>query len=305
MTSSGHDPAIRPRPDRRRRRRPRGARHRRRPVAAPVRLPATEARAVLRRDGRARPARRSSASPSRWSSPGSRPQVVAGGDPAGLDRLVVILLGAVLSSRPSAASSRRTCSASSASGSWRQLRGDLFGRLVTLSLDFHAGRRVGELVSRLSSDVTLVRTMLTQTVTSLLSSVIGLVGSVDHPVHAQPDAAARRAAPGARADRGGDRLRPAAPAGQHGGPGHDRAEHDDRRGGAVGHPRRQELRARGLGARALRRGPAERRRDRLAARAVAGGVRRADGPARVRGPGRAALVHRPPGHRRRRSGSAR
>ena len=33
-------------------------------------------------------------------------------------------------------------------------------------------------MSRLSSDVTLVRTMLTQTVTSLLSSVIGLVGSV-------------------------------------------------------------------------------------------------------------------------------
>ena len=59
-----------------------------------------------------------------------------------------------------------------------QLRGELFGRLVTLSLDFHGQRRVGELVSRLSSDVTLVRTMLTQTVTSLLSSVIGLVGSV-------------------------------------------------------------------------------------------------------------------------------
>jgi subfamily B ATP-binding cassette protein MsbA len=59
-----------------------------------------------------------------------------------------------------------------------QLRGDLFGRLVTLSLDFHSGRRVGELVSRLSSDVTLVRTMLTQTVTSLLSAVIGLVGSI-------------------------------------------------------------------------------------------------------------------------------
>ncbi len=59
-----------------------------------------------------------------------------------------------------------------------QLRGELFGRLITLSLDFHASRRVGELISRLSSDVTLVRTMLTQTVTSLLSSIIGLVGSV-------------------------------------------------------------------------------------------------------------------------------
>ena len=59
-----------------------------------------------------------------------------------------------------------------------QLRGELFGRLVTLSLDFHASRRVGELISRLSNDVTIVRTMLTQTVTSLLSSIIGLVGSV-------------------------------------------------------------------------------------------------------------------------------
>ena len=58
------------------------------------------------------------------------------------------------------------------------LRSNLFARLVTLSLDSHASRRVGELVSRLSSDVTLVRTMLTQTVTSLLSAIIGLVGSV-------------------------------------------------------------------------------------------------------------------------------
>jgi ATP-binding cassette, subfamily B, bacterial MsbA len=104
-------------------------------------------------------------------------EVVAGGDSAGLDRLVVILLGLFLIQ---------------AIGSFlqtyllgvvgervvAQLRGDLFGRLVTLSLDFHASRRVGELVSRLSSDVTLVRTMLTQTVTSLLSAIIGLVGSV-------------------------------------------------------------------------------------------------------------------------------
>ena len=59
-----------------------------------------------------------------------------------------------------------------------QLRGQLFERLVTLSLDFHGRSRVGELVSRLSSDVTLIRTMLTQTTTSLLSSLIGLIGSV-------------------------------------------------------------------------------------------------------------------------------
>ena len=104
-------------------------------------------------------------------------EVVAGGDAAGLDRLIVMLIGlfcvqavggfvqtyllGVVGERVVA-----------------QLRGELFGRLITLSLDFHASRRVGELISRLSSDVTLVRTMLTQTVTSLLSSLIGLVGSV-------------------------------------------------------------------------------------------------------------------------------
>ena len=104
-------------------------------------------------------------------------EVVAGGDAAGLDRLVLILLGlfciqavgSFLQTYLLGVVGERVVA---------QLRGDLFGRLVTLSLDFHAGRRVGELVSRLSSDVTLVRTMLTQTVTSLLSSVIGLVGSV-------------------------------------------------------------------------------------------------------------------------------
>jgi subfamily B ATP-binding cassette protein MsbA len=104
-------------------------------------------------------------------------EVVAGGDAGGLDRLIVLLLvlfsiqavGSFLQSYLLGVVGERVVA---------QLRGDLFGRLVTLSLDFHASRRVGELVSRLSSDVTLVRTMLTQTITSLLSAVIGLVGSV-------------------------------------------------------------------------------------------------------------------------------
>ena len=104
-------------------------------------------------------------------------EVVAGGDSAGLDRLVLILfglfcvqaIGSFLQTYLLGVVGERVVA---------QLRGDLFGRLVTLSLDFHASRRVGELVSRLSSDVTLVRTMLTQTVTSLLSSLIGLIGSV-------------------------------------------------------------------------------------------------------------------------------
>jgi subfamily B ATP-binding cassette protein MsbA len=103
--------------------------------------------------------------------------VVAGGDAAALDRLIVGLvvlflaqsLGGFVQTWALGVVGERIVA---------RMRGQLFERLVTLSLDFHARTRVGELVSRLSSDVTLVRTMLTQTTTSLLSSLIGLAGSV-------------------------------------------------------------------------------------------------------------------------------
>ena len=103
--------------------------------------------------------------------------VIAGGDAAGLDRLLIGLvilflaqsLGGFIQSYLLGVVGERVVA---------QLRGELFGRLVTLSLDFHGRNRVGELVSRLSSDVTLIRTLLTQTVTALLSSLIGLVGAV-------------------------------------------------------------------------------------------------------------------------------
>jgi subfamily B ATP-binding cassette protein MsbA len=104
-------------------------------------------------------------------------EVVAGGDGAGLDALILMLIGlfcvqaagGFLQTYLLGVVGERVVA---------QIRGELFGRLITLSLDFHSSHRVGELISRLSNDVTLVRTMLTQTVTSLLSSVIGLVGSV-------------------------------------------------------------------------------------------------------------------------------
>ena len=104
-------------------------------------------------------------------------EVVVGGDAGGLDRLIVMLVvlfsvqavGGFIQTYLLGVVGERVVA---------QLRGELYGRLISLSLDFHASRRVGELISRLSSDVTLVRTMLTETVTSLLSSVIGLVGSI-------------------------------------------------------------------------------------------------------------------------------
>jgi subfamily B ATP-binding cassette protein MsbA len=58
------------------------------------------------------------------------------------------------------------------------LRTSLYGHLQKLSLDFYATRRVGDVVSRLSSDVTQMRSMLTTSLTALLSQVLTLIGSV-------------------------------------------------------------------------------------------------------------------------------
>ena len=58
------------------------------------------------------------------------------------------------------------------------LRTSLYSHLQQLSLDFYAARRVGDLVSRLSSDVTQMRSVLTSNITSLLSQTLTLVGSV-------------------------------------------------------------------------------------------------------------------------------
>ena len=58
------------------------------------------------------------------------------------------------------------------------LRTSLYNHLQRFSLDFYATRRVGDIVSRLSSDVTQMRTMLTTNLTGFLSQVITLIGSI-------------------------------------------------------------------------------------------------------------------------------
>jgi subfamily B ATP-binding cassette protein MsbA len=58
------------------------------------------------------------------------------------------------------------------------LRTSLYAHLQRLSLDFYAARRVGDIISRLSSDVTQMRTMLTTNLTSLLSLSLTLIGSI-------------------------------------------------------------------------------------------------------------------------------
>lgn len=58
------------------------------------------------------------------------------------------------------------------------LRTTLYNHLQKLSLGFYANRRVGDIISRLSSDVTQMRTMLTNNFTMLLSQIVSLIGSI-------------------------------------------------------------------------------------------------------------------------------
>lgn len=58
----------------------------------------------------------------------------------------------------------------------RDLRRRLFGHLVGLSVDFYDRRRVGELLSRMGSDLTVVQTALTEQIPSGLQALVRLVG---------------------------------------------------------------------------------------------------------------------------------
>lgn len=58
------------------------------------------------------------------------------------------------------------------------IRKQLYAQLQAMSLKFYADRRVGELVSRISSDVTVMRTAMTNNLTTLLQQILILTGSV-------------------------------------------------------------------------------------------------------------------------------
>lgn len=58
------------------------------------------------------------------------------------------------------------------------MRCQLYAHFQTLSIRFYSDRRVGELISRISSDVTVVRTVLTGNISAFLQQSLTLVGSV-------------------------------------------------------------------------------------------------------------------------------
>ena len=58
------------------------------------------------------------------------------------------------------------------------IRCELYARLQSLSIGYYNNKRVGELISRISSDVTVVRTVLTGNISAFLQQTLTLVGSV-------------------------------------------------------------------------------------------------------------------------------
>ena len=58
------------------------------------------------------------------------------------------------------------------------IRKELYTHLQSLSIKFFTERRVGELISRISSDVTVMRTVLTGNVSTFLQQTLTLVGAV-------------------------------------------------------------------------------------------------------------------------------
>ena len=58
----------------------------------------------------------------------------------------------------------------------RDIRDDLFARLQTLSLSFFDRHTHGELMSRLANDVENISNVLTESVTQLISSLLGMIG---------------------------------------------------------------------------------------------------------------------------------
>lgn len=58
------------------------------------------------------------------------------------------------------------------------LREQTFAHLQSLSLGFFSNQRIGELISRLTSDVTLVRAALTNNIATVLGQIITFVGSL-------------------------------------------------------------------------------------------------------------------------------
>ncbi len=96
-------------------------------------------------------------------------------DAAGLGRIALIMLAAFLASNLVQGFSSWLM-AEISQRALKRLRRELFGHLQTLPMDFFERNPSGELMSRLTNDIDAVNQAVAQNITSLLASVLSMVG---------------------------------------------------------------------------------------------------------------------------------
>ena len=96
-------------------------------------------------------------------------------DAAGLGRIAILMLAAFLASNLVQGFSSWFMAGIS-QRSLKKLRGELFGHLQTLPMEFFERNPSGELMSRLTSDIDAVNQAVAQNITSLFASVLSMVG---------------------------------------------------------------------------------------------------------------------------------
>jgi ATP-binding cassette subfamily B protein len=104
-------------------------------------------------------------------------QFIGGKDPAGLANIALLMLGVYLANNLFQAIANWVMARVS-QGALRRVRGDLFQHLQKLSIGFFDRNPAGELMSRLTNDIDAINQAVSQNVTSLLASVLSLVGIV-------------------------------------------------------------------------------------------------------------------------------
>ena len=102
---------------------------------------------------------------------------IARHDTEGLGRIALLMFGAFLANNffQGAAS---WLMAGISQRALKTLRGDLFRHLQTLPMDFFESNPSGELMSRLTNDIAAINEAVAQNVTSLLASVLSMLGIV-------------------------------------------------------------------------------------------------------------------------------
>ncbi len=96
-------------------------------------------------------------------------------DAAGLVRTALLMLGVYLANNAFQAAANWVMARIS-QRALKQLRRDLFEHLQTLSLSFFDTHPVGELMSRLTNDIDAINQAVSQNVTSLIASVLSMLG---------------------------------------------------------------------------------------------------------------------------------